>query len=89
MSWLSRIGLFAAGLFLMSLAKRQLDTGHFIFTNASFHQTTFAGSGLGVGLVLMLTAFLPPKDWVYRHITTRPRQPANPDLRHKHRTHNK
>jgi hypothetical protein len=32
-------------------------------------------SGFGVGFILMLLAFLPPKDWVYRHITTKKPKP--------------
>ena len=71
MGWLARSGMFAGGLFMVLLAKAQLSRGHVVFPNASYHQTTFAASGFGIGLVLMLLAFLPPSDWVYRYITTK------------------
>ena len=71
MGWATRVMLFAAGLFMVLLARTQLRTGRLVFPNASYHQTTFAASGFGVGLIVMLAALLPPSDWVYRHITTR------------------
>ncbi len=70
MSWLMRLGLFAGGLVLVLLGMAQLQTGHWVFTNASYHQTTFAASGIGLGCLICLLAFLPPGGWVYRRITT-------------------
>ena len=74
MGWLTRMGLFLAGLCICLLAQRQLETGHFEFANASYHQSTFAASGFGLGSFVLLLAFLPPGDWVYRHITTKRRR---------------
>ena len=70
MGWLTRIASFAAGLYMICLAYTQLVSGRVVFPNASYHQTTFAASGMGVGIVLLAMAFLPPNDWVYKHITT-------------------
>jgi hypothetical protein len=70
MGLLARLGLFAGGLYMILLAKAQLRTGSVVFANASYHQTTFAAGGIGIGAVLCLLAFLPPRDWVYKHITT-------------------
>jgi hypothetical protein len=53
------------------LARAQLQAGHWAFDNASYHQTTFAAGGYGLGALLILLAFLPPRDWVYKHITTK------------------
>ena len=49
MRLLTRILLFAGGLYLILLSKAQLRTGHLVFPNASYHQTTFAASGFGAG----------------------------------------
>lgn len=70
MKWPLRLLLFMGGLFLIVLANRQLITGHAVFANASYHQTTFAASGFGIGILVCLAAFLPPSDWMYKHITT-------------------
>ncbi len=77
MGWLTRLGLAAAGLLLIVLATNQLRTGRIVFDNASYHQTTFAAGGVGVGIVIFLLAFLPPREWVYRHITTRKQKPIH------------
>jgi hypothetical protein len=71
MGWLARLGLVAGGLFVILLARAQLQAGHWAFDNASYHQTTFAACGYGVGVLLILLAFLPPRAWVYKHITTK------------------
>jgi hypothetical protein len=71
MAWQLRAGLFAFGLFLILTGKVQLDAGHWVFLNASYRQTTFAAGAYGVGAVFCLLAFLPPDNWMYRHITTR------------------
>jgi hypothetical protein len=42
-----------------------------VFLNATYRQTTFAAGAYGVGAVFCLLAFLPPDNWMYRHITTR------------------
>jgi hypothetical protein len=70
MGWLTRVGLFAGGLFIIALAKSQLQAGHVVFSDANYHQTTFAAGGIGIGIRLCLLVFLPPRDWVYKHITT-------------------
>ena len=70
MSWLIRLGLFASGLVLILLGKSQLQDGYWVFTNASYHQTTFAASGIGLGCLICLFAFLPSGEWVYRRLTT-------------------
>ena len=75
MGWLARMMFVAGGLFMILLASTQLKAGNAVFPNASYHQTTFAASGFGVGLVLLLLAFLPSNDWVSRHITTKKPQP--------------
>jgi hypothetical protein len=71
MGWLARLGLIAGGLFVILLARVQLQAGHWAFDNAGYHQTTFAAGGYGVGALLILLAFLPPRAWVYRRITTK------------------
>ena len=63
--------MIAVGLFVILLARAQLKAGHWAFDNASYHQTTFAAGGYGLGALLILLAFLPPRDWVYKHITTK------------------
>ncbi len=70
MSWPVRVALFAGGLIMVLIASAQLKTGHVVFANASYRQTTFAASGIGIGAMLCLLAFLPPSDWVYKRITT-------------------
>ena len=70
MHWVLRFGLFVFGLLLMLVAKTQLDTGHWVFLNGTYRQTTFAAGGFGVGFVFCLLAFLPPDNWTYKHITT-------------------
>jgi hypothetical protein len=70
MHWVLRLGLFVFGLFLMLVAKTQLNAGHWVFLNGGYRQTTFAAGGFGVGIVFCLLAFLPPDNWTYRHITT-------------------
>jgi hypothetical protein len=59
MSWAIRFMLIAAGLLLIAVAVTQLRAGKFVFDNASYHQTTFAASGIGIGAVLILLAFCP------------------------------
>ncbi len=54
MSWLARLGFFVSGLFLILVARTQLQVGHAVFDNASYHQTTFAAGGIGVGIVILL-----------------------------------
>jgi hypothetical protein len=71
MGLLARLGLIAGGLFVILLARAQLHAGHWAFDNAGYHQTTFAAGGYGVGALLILLAFLPPRAWVYKHITTK------------------
>lgn len=70
MSLLIRLGLFASGLVLILLGRSQLQAGHWVFTNASYHQTTFAASGIGLGCLICFVSFLPSGDWVYKRITT-------------------
>jgi hypothetical protein len=71
MRWTARLGLFAFGLFLMVIAALQLQAGHFVFDNISFHQTTFAAGGFGVGILFCGLAFLPPTKWTYKHISAK------------------
>jgi len=71
MGLLPRLFFFAAGLFFAFVAKMQAGAGRFVFDNASYRQTTFAWAGYAVGAFFCLLAFLPPKEWVYRLITTR------------------
>lgn len=68
---MARLGFVAAGLFLILVALSQMRAGRFVFDNASYHQQTFAAGGIGVGIVLIILAFLPSRDWVYKHITTK------------------
>jgi hypothetical protein len=77
-----RILLFSAGVYLICLSAAQLRAGHMVFSSDSYHQPTFSASGLGVGAILVLVAFLPPKEWVYSHITTRKRFPRFSTRRH-------
>jgi hypothetical protein len=74
MGWLTRLGLFAGGLFLILLARAQLRAGHWVFDNAGYHQTTFAAGGYGVGVLLILLGFLPSRAWIYKRITTKSRK---------------
>ena len=76
MAWIYRLTLAIAGLFIIMVAVTQLRAGKVVFDNASYHQQTFAASGIGVGIILFSLAFLPPRDWVYKHITTRKRLPG-------------
>ncbi|WP_216841254.1 hypothetical protein [Acidobacterium sp. S8] len=71
MNWFTRLLLIAGGLGLILLAVVQLRNGQMVFDNSSYHQTTFAAGGIGVGIVILLLAFLPPGEWVYKHITTK------------------
>jgi hypothetical protein len=71
MRWLVRLVFVSFGLFLMLNAMVQLRAGQFAFDNASYHQTTFAAGGIGVGALFILLAFLPSGQWVFRHISTR------------------
>ena len=71
MSWKIRIFFVASGALLLFAGYAQASAGKYVFDNASYHQTTFAWGSYGVGAFLILLAFLPPSDWVYRHITTR------------------
>jgi hypothetical protein len=71
MGLLARLGLIAGGVFVILLARAQLQAGHWAFDNAGYHQTTFAAGGYGLGALLILLAFLPPRAWVYKHITTK------------------
>jgi hypothetical protein len=63
--------LIAAGLCMICLAAAKLQQGKVVFDNASYHQTTFAAGGIGIGLLLILLAFLPSSEWVYRRISTK------------------
>jgi len=71
MSWLTRLFLIAIGLIFIAAGICQLQTGHFVFTEASRHQTAFFSANIAAGIVLIAFAFLPRQDWLYRHITTR------------------
>ena len=71
MSLLARCTLIAGGLVSIGMGVEYLRRGIFSFTNASYRQTVFSGGAIGTGIVLMLFAFLPSGDWVYRRITTR------------------
>jgi hypothetical protein len=64
-------GIDCRGLFVILLARAQLQSGRWAFDNAGYHQTTFAAGGYGVGALLILLAFLPPRAWIYKHITTK------------------
>ena len=71
MSLLVRVGLFAFGLLVIWQGKSELVAGHWVFKNASYHQTTFAAGVIGSGFVMCALAFLPGSAWMYRHITTK------------------
>ena len=62
MGLLERLGLIAAGSAAILMALQLLREGRFVFDNASYHQTTFAAGGIGVGVILLLL-FLPSGDW--------------------------
>jgi hypothetical protein len=87
MSWVTRVLLFAGGLFVILLARGQMQAGHWVFDNASYRQTTFAAGGYGLGALLILLGFLPPRDWVYKHITTKRSKVVNPNRKLKRRRH--
>ena len=86
MSWVTRLLLFAGGLFVILLARAQTHTGRWAFDSASYHQTTFAASGYGLGALLILLGFLPSQGWIYKHITTR-RAKLNPHRKLRRRRH--
>jgi len=71
MSVRARCMLIAGGLVTIGMGVEYLHRGVFSFTNASYRQTVFSGGVIGSGIVLMLCAFLPSGDWIYRRITTR------------------
>ena len=71
MSLLARCTLIAGGLVTIGMGVEYLRRGIFSFTNASYRQTVFSGGAIGTGIVLVLFAFLPSGDWIYRRITTR------------------
>jgi hypothetical protein len=87
MGWVTRLLLFAGGLFVILLARAQMHAGDWVFDNASYRQTTFATGGYGLGALLILLGFLPPREWVYRHITTRRSKLLNPNRKGRHRRH--
>jgi hypothetical protein len=65
------VGPFAFGLLLILAGKTQLDAGRWIFLNESIVKQRLLPDAYGVGAVFCLLAFLPPDNWMYRHITTR------------------
>ena len=87
MGWFARLGLFAAGIFVILLARAQMQAGRWAFDNASYHQTSFAASGYGLGVLLILFAFLPPRGWVYKHISTRRSKLLDPKRKLGRRQH--
>jgi hypothetical protein len=70
MSWLARLGFVAAGLLLICMGVAHLQAGQVVFINLMYRQATFAAGSIGTGIVLCLLAFLPPGNWVYKHIST-------------------
>ena len=73
MGLLARLGFVACGLLFIGLGVVQVRYGPFVFDNASYHQPTFAVGAIGLGGILILLAFLPPREWAYRHLTTKKR----------------
>jgi hypothetical protein len=71
MSLLARLMCAAGGLMTIAMGAEYLRRGIFSFTNASYRQTVFSGGVIGSGIVLMVLAFLPSGNWVYRRITTK------------------
>jgi hypothetical protein len=71
MGWMTRLVFVVAGLLLILAALSQMRAGQFVFDNESYHQQTFAAGGIGIGIVVILLAFLPSRDWLYKHITTK------------------
>jgi hypothetical protein len=71
MSLAGRFAFVAGGLVLIAMGAEYLRRGIFSFDNASYRQTVFSAGSIGTGVLLLLFAFLPSGDWIYRRITTR------------------
>jgi hypothetical protein len=84
MSLLARCMLIAGGLVTIGMGVEYLHRGVFSFTNLGYRQTMFSGGVIGSGIVLMLFAFLPSGDWVYRRITTKRNFKLVNHTRHTH-----
>ena len=65
-----RVMLLACGLFLISVGLTYLHTGKFAYLNSK-GQLMFAPGAIATGALIICLAFLPPGDWVYRHISTK------------------
>ena len=81
MSWKARIGFIAFGVFLCLAASAQVQAGRFVFDNGSYHQTTYAWSGYGVGAVSILVASLPPSSWVKKFLASKKSKRISPKRR--------
>jgi hypothetical protein len=71
MGLLARFMIATGGLVMIAMGVEYLRRGVFSFENATYRQTVFSGGAIGTGIVLILLAFLPSGDWVYRRITTK------------------
>jgi hypothetical protein len=61
MCWMTRFGFEIAGLFFILSSSCQLRAGLFVFDDASCCQQAFTAGGIGIGVVFVILAFLPPR----------------------------
>ena len=70
-SLIPRLFLVAGGGACILMGVNQIHKGILVYRNG-YLQTVYAGGAIGAGALLILFAFLPAGDWIYRRITTRP-----------------
>ena len=81
---LVRAMIATAGLVMIAMGVEYLRRGVFSFENGTYRQTVFSGGAIGTGIVLILFAFLPSGDWIYRRITTKRNVKLAHHTRHIH-----
>jgi hypothetical protein len=89
MPWYARWMLFVLGLWISLYGWQQLHAGVFAYQNMTYRQTVFSPGAIACGLFMMVLAFLPSGQWIYKRITTRQKKSwilePPPHLHKKHR----
>jgi hypothetical protein len=70
-SLMPRLFLVAGGCVCILMGVYQIHRDVLVYRNG-YLQTVYGGGAIGTGALLILLAFLPAGDWIYRRITTRP-----------------
>jgi hypothetical protein len=70
-SLIPRLFLVAGGCACILIGVNHIHRDVLVYRNG-YLQTVYAGGAIGTGALLVLLAFLPAGDWIYRRITTRP-----------------